>query len=267
VSAAIKLSSPATREFWEIPVLFEDEHLLALDKPAGLPVSPDRYDPQRPDLMTLLHRAIAGGKPWARERGLDYLMNAHRLDFETSGVILLAKNKPALIALANLFGSEKPVKKYTALVNGEPPENQFAVDAKLAPHPVKIGLMHVDSKNGKKSKTRFEVLETFSRCGYTLLKCEPLIERTHQIRVHLRYAGFPIVGDGLYGGKPLWLSRLKPNYRLKPGHEERPLFSRVALHAEELSLPHPVTGATVTISAPWPKDLKVAVKYLRRFAK
>jgi RluA family pseudouridine synthase len=265
--SAIKLSSPATREFWEIPVLFEDEHLLALDKPAGLPTSPDRYDPQRPNLMKLLHSAIAGGKPWARERGLDYLMNAHRLDFEMSGVILLAKTKPALIALANLFGSEKPVKKYTALVCGEPPENKFEVDAKLAPHPVKIGLMCVDAKNGKKSKTRFEVLETFPRHGYALLKCEPLIGRTHQIRVHLRYAGFPIVGDNLYGGKPLWLSRLKPNYRLKPGHEERPLLSRVALHAEELSLPHPVTGATVTITAPWPKDLKVAMKYLRQFAK
>jgi RluA family pseudouridine synthase len=266
VSAAIKLSSPATREFWEIPVLFEDEHLLALDKPAGLPTSPDRYDPQRPNLMKLLHDAIAGGKPWARERGLDYLMNAHRLDVEMSGVILLAKNKPALIALANLFGSEKPVKKYTALVNGEPSEKQFEVNAKLAPHPVNPGLVHVDPKNGKKSNTKFEVLETFPRGGYALLKCEPLIDRKHQIRVHLRYARFPIVGDNLYGGKPLWLSRLKPNYRLKPGHEERPLLSRVALHAEELSLPHPVTGATVTIAAPWPKDLKVAVKYLRRFA-
>ena len=267
MSAAIKLSSPATREFWEIPVLFEDEHLLALDKPAGLPISPDRYDPDRPNLMKLLHSAIAGGKPWARERGLEYLMNAHRLDPEVSGVVLLAKNKPALIALANLFGSEKPVKKYTALVSGEPPENQFAVDAKLAPHPVKPGLLCVDAKTGKKSKTQFEVLETFPRGGYALLKCEPLVARTHQIRVHLRYAGFPIVGDGLYGGKPLWLSRLKPNYRLKPGHEERPLLSRAALHAEELSLSHPVTGATVTITAPWPKDLKVALKYLRQFAK
>jgi RluA family pseudouridine synthase len=265
VSAAIKLSSPATREFWEIPVLFEDEHLLALDKPAGLPTSPDRLDPERPNLMKLLHSAIAGGKPWARERRLDYLMNAHRPDFETSGVILLAKNKPALIALANLFGSEKPVKKFTALVQGQPPENQFEVNAKLAPHPLKIGLMGVDPKNGKQSKTKFVVLEKFA--GWTLLQCQPLTERTHQIRVHLRYAGFPVVGDELYGGKPLWLSRLKPNYRLKPGHEERPLLSRAALHAEELSLSHPVTGATVTITAPWPKDLKVAVKYLRQFAK
>ena len=266
MSAAIKLSSPATREFWEISVLFEDGHLLALDKPAGLPVSPDRYDPERPCLMKLLHTAIAGAKPWARERGLDYLMNAHRLDPEMSGVILLAKNKSALIALANLFGTEKPVKKYTALVQGHPQENQFEVDAKLAPHPVKIGLLHVDPKNGKRSKTQFEVLETFPRSGHALLKCEPLIGRMHQIRVHLRYAGFPVVGDELYGGKPLWLSRLKPNYRLKPGHEERPLLSRATLHAEELTLPHPVTGEVLTITAPWPKDLKVALKYLRQFA-
>ena len=265
MSAAIKLSSPATREFWEIPVLFEDDHLLALDKPAGLLVSPDRHDPQRPNLMKLLHDAIAAGKPWARERGLDYLMNAHRPDFEASGVILLAKNKPALIALANLFGSEKPVKKYVALVPGQPREDPFAVDAKLAPHPVKTGLICVDPKNGKQSKTEFAVLEKFA--GWTLLQCQPLTERTHQIRVHLRYAGLPVVGDNLYGGKPLWLSRLKPNYRLKPGHEERPLLARVALHAEALSLAHPVTGATVTITAPWPKDLKVAVKYLRQFAK
>ena len=214
--------------------------------------------------MKLLHASIAAGKPWARERGLSYLMNAHRLDFEMSGVILLAKNKPALVALANLFGSEKPLKKYVALVQGAPEKNEFEVDAKLAPHPLKIGLMRVDPKNGKKSKTRFEVLERLS--GYTLVKCEPLTERAHQIRVHLRYAGFPIVGDGLYGGKKLWLSRLKRDYRLKPGREERPLISRVALHAEELVLPHPVTGKILKITAPWPKDLKVAVKYLRQYA-
>jgi 23S rRNA pseudouridine1911/1915/1917 synthase len=264
VSAVIKLSSPPTREFWEIPVLFEDDHLLALDKPAGLLTSPDRYDPQRPNLMTLVHTAIAGGKPWARERKLDYLMSAHRLDGEISGVILLAKNKPAFLALANLFGAEKPARKFVALIQGQPAEGQFEVDAKLAPHPAKPGAMRVDPKGGKKSKTRFEVLEQFD--GWTLLRCEPLISRRHQIRVHLRHAGLPIVGDELYGGKPLWLSRLKRDYRLKPGHEERPLLSRVALHAEELSLAHPVTGAPLIITAPWPRDLKVAVKYLRQYA-
>ena len=264
-ASVIKLSSPTTREYWEIPVLFEDDHLLALDKPAGLLSSPDRYDPGRPNLMKLLHTAIAAGKPWARERHLTYLMNAHRLDFETSGVMLLAKNKPALVTLASLFGSEKPLKKYVALVQGTPAEDQFEVDAKLAPHPVKTGLMRVDPKNGKKSKTRFAVLEKFS--GHTLLQCEPLTGRTHQIRVHLRYTGLPVVGDGLYGGKKLWLSRLKRDYRLKSGHEERPLLARVALHAETLTLPHPATGQMVTVTAPWPKDLKVAIKYLRQYGR
>ena len=110
MSAAVKLSSPATREFWEIPVLFEDEHLLALDKPAGLPVLAEAdaraeagvTEVERPNLMKLLHAGIAAGKPWARERNLTYLNNEHRLDAETSGVLLLSKNKDAHIALADL---------------------------------------------------------------------------------------------------------------------------------------------------------------------
>lgn len=260
----IKISSPATREFWEIPVLFEDEHLLAVDKPAGLLTSPDRYDPARPNLMKLLHAGIERGAPWAKTRGLNYLMNAHRLDFETSGVLLLAKTKPVLVALANLFGTDKPVKTYAALIHGVPPEAAFEVNARLAPHSVKTGLMRVDPKNGKRSQTQFEVLEKFS--GFSLLKCRPLTGRTHQIRAHLRHFGFPIVGDALYGGSPLLLSRLKPDYRLKRNEVERPLIGRVALHAEGLELPHPVTGARIIINAPWPKDLVVAVKYLRRYA-
>jgi RluA family pseudouridine synthase len=264
VSPAIKLSSPATKEFWEIPVLFEDADLLALDKPAGLLTSPDRDDLARPNLMALLHAAIEQQKPWAKERNLTYLTNAHRLDFDTSGVILLAKNKPALVALANLFGSEKPLKKYIALAWGAPPAKNFEVDAKLAPHPVRSGQMRVDPRDGKKSKTDFEVLEQFS--DWCLLRCTPLTERTHQLRVHLKHAGFAVVGDELYGGKKLWLSRMKRDYRLKPGREERPLISRVALHAEELTVPHPTTGEAVTIKSEWPKDLKVAVKYLRLYA-
>jgi RluA family pseudouridine synthase len=264
MSECIKLSSPATHEFWEVPVLFEDDHLLALDKPSRLLTSPDRYDPQRPNLMKLLHAGIELQKPWAARRGLSYLMNAHRLDFETSGVILLAKTKPVLVALANLFGTEKPAKSYLALVHGQPVQPAFEVNAKLAPHPVKTGLMRVDEKNGKRSRTLFELLEEFN--GYSLLKCQPLTGRTHQIRVHLRQAGLPIVGDELYGGSQLLLSRLKSDYRLKPNKTERPLLDRVALHAAELRLVHPVTGSEITITAPWPKDLTVAVKYLRRYA-
>jgi 23S rRNA-/tRNA-specific pseudouridylate synthase len=180
-------------------------------------------------------------------------------------VILLAKSKSVLVKLADLFGAEKPGKRYVALVQGTPTGERFEVDAKLAPHPFKVGLMRVDPKKGKRARTLFETLETFS--GYTLLKCEPLTDRTHQVRAHLRHVKLPIVGDELYGGRPLLLSRLKRDYRLKAGKTEKPLMARVALHAEELTLPHPVTNDPLTITAPWPKDLEVAVKYLQRYAK
>jgi RluA family pseudouridine synthase len=264
VSAAIKLSAPASREFWEIPVLFEDEQLLALDKPAGLLTSPDRHDEARPSLMRLLLDGLAAGKPWARERGLTYLSNAHRLDCDTSGVLLLAKSKPVLVTLADFFGAEKPLRKYIVLAWGRPTAARFEVEAKLAPHPVKPGQMCVNPLEGKKSRTEFEVLEQFS--DWTLLRATALTDRTHQIRVHLKHAGFPVVADELYGGKKLWLSRLKRDFRLKPGREERPLLSRAALHAEELTLPHPVTNEIITIQSEWPKDLRVAVKYLRQYA-
>ena len=244
--------------------MFEDEHLLALNKPPLLLSSPDRYDPDRPNLMKLLHRSISQGTAWARERNVNYLMNAHRLDFETSGVVLLAKSKPVLVTLANLFGSEKPLKTYVALVHGAPDEDSFRVDAKLAPHPARPEYIRVDEKRGKRSRTEFSVRERFWK--HTLMECRPLTGRTHQIRVHLRHLRLPIVGDAHYGGKPLLLSKLKPGYRLKPGQEERPLIATTALHAEKLALPHPVTGKTVEITAPWPKDLMVAVKYLRRYS-
>ena len=264
IRPVIRLSSDTTQEFWEIPVLYEDAHLLAVDKPTGLLTSPDRYDPNRPNLMKLLHAGIAANKAWARDRALHYLINAHRLDFETSGILLLARTKPVLVALADAFGCEKPNTKYVALAEGAPPADHFEVDAKLAPHPVQLGLVRVDSKRGKRAHTEFTVLERFK--SWTLLHCEPRTSRTHQIRVHLRHAGLPLVGDALYGGRTLWLSRLKQGYRLKPRQAERPLLDRAALHAEELSLAHPVTGELVKISAPWPKDLTVAVKYLRRYA-
>ena len=263
-NAIIKLSSPATKEFWEVPVLFEDEHLLAINKPALLLSSPDRYDAERPNLMGLLHRDIERAAPWAKQRGLTYLMNAHRLDFETTGVLLLAKNKPALVALANIFGSEKLTKIYVALVHGAAEQDSFRIEAKLAPHPTKLGLMRVDPKRGKRSVTEVTVRDDFDR--YTLLECRPRTGRTHQIRAHLRHAKLPIVGDAQYGGRPLLLSKLKRSYELKEGQKERPLIATTALHAERLIIPHPIAGVEVTIDAAWPKDLTVAVKYLRRFA-
>lgn len=264
MNTAVKLSSPETHEFWEIPVLFEDEHLLALDKPAGVLTSPDRLAPERPSLMKLLQAGLEAGKPWAGERKLTYLANAHRLEADTTGVLLLAKNKPALVALADQFGSEKPVRQYLALVQGVPGDEPFVVDQKIGAHPMQAGQMRIDSRNGKKSKTEFAVLEKFSR--WALVRCVPLMERAQQIPLHLSYVGFPVVADEVHGGKKLWLSRLKTDFYLKPGRDERPLIARAALHAEALHLTHPVTGQPLTIQSEWPKDIRVGVKYLRQYA-
>ncbi len=262
MSNSIKLSSPATEEFWEIPVLFEDDHLLAINKPARLLTSPDRYESDRPSLMRLLHAGIAEGKPWAAQRRLSYMANAHRLDFECTGVLLLAKTKPALVHLANQFGCEKPVQTYLSILPGTPPDPKWEVDAPIAAFPGRPGQMRVDPKTGKKSRTSFEVREQFR--GYTLVQCRPSTARPHQIRVHLKHWGLPICGDRVYGGRPLMLSELKEDFRLKPGKTERPLISTVALHAEELTITHPVTGAELKLTAPWPKDFAVAVQRLRR---
>jgi RluA family pseudouridine synthase len=261
----IKLSAPGTGQFWPVPVVYEDSRLLAIDKPARLLTSPDRYDPDRPNLMKLLHAGVERGAEWAASRKLDYLANAHRLDFETTGVLLLAKDKPALIHLANQFGGAKPEKTYVALVPGNPEQDEFEVDLKLMQDPRLTGMMRW-SKDGKKAVTRFRVLERFR--GVTLLSCHPETGRTHQIRVHLKFAGFPIYGDEFYGeGRRLFLSALKPSYRLKEGQEERPLTPSLALHAWKLGVAHPDDERRVEITAPWHDDLEVALKYLRKFCK
>lgn len=265
MSDAIKISSPATREFWEIPVVFEDEHLLALDKPASLRVSPDRNDTTRPSLIQLLHRDIERGATWTKTRpGLTYLMNAHRLDPEATGVLLFAKSKTVLIALANEFGSEKPLRTFVALVRGTMQQDTFEVTAKLAANPFKTGITRVDERNGKRARTEFTVRERFK--GYSLLECRPLTARPHQIRVHLQYLGLPILGDDIYGGPQLLLSSLKRDFYLKPKKVERPLISSLALHSAKLTLQHPVSGNEISIEAPLPKDLRVALKYLRLHA-
>jgi len=260
----IKLSARATREFWEIPVLFEDDWLLALDKPAGLPTSPDPLAPARPDLMGLLHEAIARHVPWAASRSLGYLTNVHRPDGDTSGALLLARERSVLVALANQFNAEPAVTTCLALAQGVPTEEVWEVAARLASHPTRPGCLRVDPKRGKQARTRFTVIERFG--GYTLLRCEPAINRRHQVRLHLRHCGLCLVGDSLYGGRPLLLSRLKPGYRFKADRDERPLVGRAALHLERLTVRHPATGGELVIESPTPKDFLVAMKFLRRYA-
>ena len=263
MNATVKLSSPSTAGFWEIPILFEDEHLLALDKPAGLLTSPDRLAPGQPSMTKLLQDAVAAGKPWASQRGLSYLANAHRLDANTSGVLLFAKSKAVLVALADQFGTDKPLRHYVALVQGAPIHEGFEATEKIGPHPLQPGRNRIDNRTGRKARTEFQLLEKFSR--WSLVRCVPHGERPQQIVLHLSHAGIPVVADEAHGGKNLWLSRLKRDFRLKPGREERPLISRTALHLEKLAFTHPVTQQDLSILSEWPKDLRVALKYLRQY--
>jgi 23S rRNA-/tRNA-specific pseudouridylate synthase len=191
-------------------------------------------------------------------------MYAHRLDAEATGALLLAKSKPILTRLLDWFGSERTTVAFIALAFGQASEAQFVVEAKLAAHPSKPGLIHVNARLGKRARTSVEVLERFA--GSTLLRCIPHPNRPHQVRVHLARAGLKVMGDSAYGAKPLWLSRLKPDFRLKPKHTERPLIGRPCIHAARIDLLHPATEKPFSVESPWPKDLQVALKYLRMYS-
>jgi len=241
------------------PVLYEDDALVAFDKPSGLLVAPDRRNKASANLMDLVHAA----------RGPD-TANVHRLDADTSGLVLCAKTKPALDFLSGQFQSKTVAKTYTALTVGIPRADEFTVDLVLKEDDAQPGRMCVVKKHGKASVTEFSVREKFpqpaGRPAFACLECRPLTGRTHQIRVHLAATGTPILNDPFYGdATQLLLSDLKRGYKGRA--DERPLLARLALHAGTLTFTHPVSRARLTITAPLPKDFEVALKYLRKFAR
>lgn len=260
----IKLSAPAQGGFWEIPVLHEDADLLVLDKPADLPATRLREQPDNPNLTELLHAGVRAGKPWSLVHQRGYLAPAHRPDPEASGIFVLAKNRAALAHLAAQFGTTVPQRQHWVLVHGAPLEDEFEVNTALAPDPRHPGRFRTDPRRGKKSLTRFTVVERFR--GFTLLHAFPQTERPGQIRLHLAARRLRVVGDALHHGGPLRLSQLKRRYELKPGAVEKPLIGRPAIHAAEFVLRHPATGEPLTLTAPLPTDFAVGLKYLRRYA-
>lgn len=252
-------------------IIYEDDVLIAFDKPSGLLVAPDRWDKKRANLMGMVHE----------EMGKD-VANVHRLDADTSGIVLCAKTKQSLDFVSGQFQSKTVRKVYQAIAVVLPPERAmkvvapvrdergllpetFTVEIALGEDETQPGRMRLFKKRGgKPSVTEFSTKELFR--GFAWMECRPLTGRTHQIRLHLAAAGAPVLNDVFYGDPTveLRLSGLKRGY--KGYADEQPLVRRLALHASELTLTHPVTREPVTIKAETPNEFEVALKYLRKFA-
>lgn len=266
----LHLSHREKGEFWKAEVLWEDEFILVIDKPPGLWVRPNPYDQDQICLQDLLQFGIDNQVGWAKSRACTWLAPVHDLDQEASGILVLARDKQTRNRLKDHFHQEQKTLVFQALVQGVVEEDQFSIDLKIAPRKYLPWLSTANPVLGKKSITNVRVLERFNR--YTLLECSPLTWQHHQIRVHLAKRGHSLVGDKHYSGLPLWLSKIKKNYRTSKNKEERPLLDRPALHATSIQLPvasvNPQTtaesGSFVVIESQLAKDLKVAMKFLSR---
>jgi 23S rRNA pseudouridine955/2504/2580 synthase/23S rRNA pseudouridine1911/1915/1917 synthase len=236
-----------------LSLLFQNDSILAVEKPAGLLSVPDRYKEDKPSMATLLLEDFPTARP------------LHRLDFETSGILLFCLNPDAFGWYSEQFEHRTITKKYTTITEGRCLEQEGFIDAPLFTQ--NIGKV-VISKRGKSSQTSWKLIEGFQH--HSCIEANPLTGRTHQIRVHLASIGHPIVGDVLYGsGGPLFLSALKgrKRYRLsKDVEEERALLGRLALHASSISFIDFTTGGTIQLESPLPKDMQVAMAKLRQYS-
>ena len=254
------------RQASDLDVLYEDDALLVINKPAGLLVLPDRWDPHKSTAIKLVQAYIqaqrrAMGQAWEDE---PRVWVVHRLDKETSGVLVLAKSAGPHAALSQQFEHGQVRKSYLALVRGHVLRTEGIIKLPIGAHPSRAGLMAVRHRHGKSAVTRYAVLERFR--GFTLLDVQPETGRTHQIRVHLSAIRHPLAIDPLYGScEGMFLSALKPAFQRKGDAEERPLIDRLTLHAQALQLIHPVHGGIVRWMAPLPKDFAAVLRNLRRF--
>jgi len=238
-------------------VVYEDGEIIAVNKRSGIPVCPDRWGDSGERLDRLVAEAL---EPPAR------LFTVHRIDCGTSGLVLFAKTAASHRALSVAFEERGVEKRYVAVVNGRPAWKETTCDLPLVPDGNKRHMTIVDKYRGKKSVTRFVLLG--SAGNYSVLEARPETGRTHQIRVHAAALGFPVACDPLYGtGKGVMLSSIKKNWRGDP-LEEKPLLSRLGLHAAELSLPAnaPLRTESLTLRAPFPRDMNALVKQMEKSA-
>lgn len=235
-----------------VGIVEEDDALMVLDKPSNFLVLPDRYNQSLPNLSTIIREELGE------------IFVVHRIDRETSGLIVFAKTVEAHASLNRQFEGREVEKIYHAIVLGMPSQNEGTINAPLSESARQKGIMRVDEKGGKEAVTEYKILEEFK--GYAFVEARPKTGRTHQIRVHLQSIGTPILGDQKYGGgEGFYLSQVKSGY--KGVEEEKPLLHRTGLHAAGLSFSHPASGERLQFSLPLPKDMKSVLKYLRKFRK
>lgn len=233
-------------------LLYQDESLLVFDKPAGLLTIPDRYIKNEPNLRELAAQYF--GPVWV----------VHRIDRETSGVLVMARNEKAHQQLNEAFETREVQKNYLAICRGEIDQDSLTIDRPLRVDADRQHRTVIDAYRGKEAITSVSVLERFR--GYTYLTCSPETGRTHQIRVHLAEHQLPIVCDGLYGdGQSFLLSAIKHSFKIAAETEERPLLSRLALHAASIRFEHPEQGEELTFEAPLPKDMKAVLQQLSKW--
>lgn len=234
-------------------IIYEDDDLVIVNKPANMLVIPDRFNSELPTLNRMLENHY-GRHIWV----------VHRLDRGTSGVICFAKNEETHKYLSKLFQDHDVEKRYTGLVSGRVLSESGTIEKPIGEHPTKKGRM-VIAKKGKASITHYEVAQQWPL--YSLINFRIETGRTHQIRVHMQSLGHPIVCDELYGdGKPFLLSGIKKKYRLSKHDEvERPLLSRLGLHASKLVFKK-ADGTEIVAEAPLPKDIAACVKQLDKWS-
>ncbi len=231
-------------------ILYADTEILAVDKPAGVLAVPDRWDPDVPVAREMLSEDFGR------------LLPVHRIDKDTTGVLVYARNERAHRELNERFATRQVEKTYFAIVHGEPEGEAWEVELPLRADGDREHRTVIDAAKGKPAKTRFEVVERFR--GFALVRALPETGRTHQIRVHLAASSLTIVADPLYGdGAPLMLSALKRRWK-GDAYEERPLMARTALHAARIAFQHPTGGAMLEIEAPLPRDFRATLAQLRK---
>jgi 23S rRNA pseudouridine1911/1915/1917 synthase len=254
VRLPIAADAPERETADDLVILHEDEHVVVVDKPSGMaahPVGRIRHG-------TLINKLHARYR--ADDRTKDVVPRlGHRLDRDTSGVLLVVKDRRTDQLVTEAFTLRRVRKTYLALVEGVPEAAEGEVDAPIGPAPDGATALHMGVRpDGAPSRSRWRVVRAFR--DHALLALEPKTGRTHQLRVHMAHLGHPILCDHLYGDpRPVWRSSVDPSIPLE---DDAIVLQRLALHSHRLELSHPITGGPLAIESPLPPDLVAAIEEL-----